>query len=102
MRHKRELRHNHAHGTRGEGVDRDADRATSRMDHLQPMETRNWRDDQDRRDTCGGMKELKSFLLYDFESVPHAVKVRILRVPLEIAIDCLSGQLRREEYEIRD
>jgi hypothetical protein len=49
-----------------------------------------------------GMKELKYVLRHCFESVPHAVKVRILRVPLEIAIDCLSGQLRREEYEIRD
>lgn len=66
------------------------------------LETRNWRDGQGRRYTCGGMKELKFFLLYDFESVPHAVKVRILRVPLEIAVDCLAGQLRREEYEIRD
>jgi hypothetical protein len=37
-----------------------------------------------------------------FRICPHAVKVRILRVPLEIAIDCLSGQLRREDYEIRD
>jgi hypothetical protein len=49
-----------------------------------------------------GMKELKYGLRHYFESVPHAVKVRILRVPLEIAIDCLSGQLRREDYEIRD
>ena len=49
-----------------------------------------------------GMNELKSFLPFDFESVPHAVKVRIPRVPLEIAIDCLAGQLRREDYEIRD
>lgn len=49
-----------------------------------------------------GMNELKSFLPFDFESVPHAVKVRIPRVPLEIAIDCLAGQLRREESEIRD
>ena len=66
------------------------------------LKQRNGRDEQGRRDTCGGMKELKSFLLYDFESVPHAVTVRILRVPLEIAIDCLAGQLRREESEIRD
>lgn len=66
------------------------------------LETRNGRDDQDRRDTCGGMKELKYRLPYDFESVPHAVKVKIPRVPLEIAVDCLAGQLRREESEIRD
>lgn len=49
-----------------------------------------------------GMKELKYGLRHYFESVPHAVTVRIPRVPLEIAIDCLSGQLRREESEIRD
>jgi hypothetical protein len=48
------------------------------------------------------MKELKYRVPYDFESVPRAVKVKIPRVPLEIAIDCLTGQLRREEYEIRD
>ena len=49
-----------------------------------------------------GMKELKYRLTYDFESVLHAVTMRILRVPLEIAIDCLSGGLRREDREIRD
>lgn len=48
------------------------------------------------------MKELKYVLLYYFESIPQAVKVRILRVLLEIAIHYLSGLLRREEYEIRD
>lgn len=29
-------------GTRSDGVDRDADMATSRMDHLQPVETKEW------------------------------------------------------------
>lgn len=66
------------------------------------LEQRNWRDEQGRRYPCWGMTELKYGLPYDFESVPHAVKVKIPRVPLEIAIDCLSGQLRRGKYEIRD
>lgn len=66
------------------------------------LEQRNGRDEQGRRYTCGRMTELKYRLPYDFESVPHAVKVKIPRVSLEIAFDCLAGQLRREEYEIRD
>lgn len=60
------------------------------------LEKRSWQDEQGRRYTCGGMNELKYVLLYYFESIPHAVKVSILRIPLEIAIHYLSGLLRRE------
>lgn len=102
MRHKRELRHNHAHGTRNEGVDRDADRGQAAWTIYSRLKQRNGRDEQGRRYTCGGMKELKYRVPYDFESASHGVKVKIPRIPLEIAIDCLAGQLRREESEIRD
>ena len=49
-----------------------------------------------------GMKELKYGLRHYFESVPHAATVSILRVPVEIAIDGVSGELRREDYGMRD
>jgi hypothetical protein len=76
--------------------------ATSRMDHLQPVETKEWAGWTGSTRHMRGMKELKYVLRHYFESVLHAVTVRILRVPLEIAIDCLSGRLRREDREIRD
>ena len=81
--------------------------AIASMKLYERLEKRRWRDENGRVFHCSGLstetrkKEGMYLQLSYIASVePGVACYRIIRVSLDVAIDCLSGQLSREDYTI--